>query len=266
MACQKSLDFAAPPGTDAHLSFYWTMDEAGDLNKVDSAAGAVWNATTGNLSPPGKFVNGIQLDCIFVGGVPFFHGLRNLADPTFSFNAATSTGVSVCFWINKTVDQIALPASLFEFNIECHDAGYTIDAELVIFASFAPAAVTDNLTVRHADFSGGPDTSFTATFLPVTGAWHMIAATIDFTAKTLNLYIDGVLVTSMADLGIFHTAPLGDLTLKCDFGAAGNTLTILVDEFLLSLKGALTAAQVLAMFNANAGMTWPTVTAVVPYP
>jgi len=266
MGCQKSLDFDLPPATGAHLSYYWTMDEAADLNKLDSTVGQSWNATTGNLSPPGKFVNGIQLDNVFVGGVPFFHGLRNLADPAFGFDAATSTGVSVCFWFNKTVDQTELPLTLFDFNIECHDAGYAIDAQLIITALFRPSDVANNWQIRHADFSGGPDTSFLHTFLPVTGTWHMIAVTVDLGTQTLNFYIDGSLVQSVPDPGLFHTAPLGDLVLKCSFGTAGNTLTILVDELLLSLKGPLSPTQISNLYNAGVGKTWPNIIPIVPYP
>ena len=168
MGCSKPLDFEAPPAAGAHLSFYWTMDEAGDLNKIDSTVGHAWNATTGNLSPPGKFSNGIQLDCVFVGGPPFFHGLVNGNDPAFAINHATATGLSVCFWINKTVDP-AGPASLWQWFIDCHNPGFTVETELLLFTDFAGL-----MSYRHEDFTNSISVTGTFPFAPVTGTWHMI--------------------------------------------------------------------------------------------
>ncbi len=257
MGCQKSLDFSGPPAADAHLSFYWTMDEAGDLNKVDSTSGTVWTTSTGTSSPPGLFVNGVQLDAQFGS-----HGLGNGNDTAFAFDATTSKGISVWFWFKKTANYGGVAATFFQWFIDCHDNTFTNDAELLIFTSFLGP-----WTVRHRDFTASMDYDAPFVFNPTLGTWHMIGVTIDLVAHTLNSYLDGVLVSTAPDVGLFYTTPKGDITLDCTVVAPfDNTLTVLVDELGLSLKGALNQAQITALYNGGAGVTWPLVQTIVPFP
>jgi hypothetical protein len=97
------------------------------------------------------------------------------------------------------------------------------------------------------------------------GAWHMVACTFDKTVHTLNIYVDGVLSATVADAFVYPDLTNSDFTFKYT-SAAVETADYIVDEFGLSTKGAITAAQVTALFNANAGMTYPTILTVVPYP
>jgi len=268
MACSKELDFALPPGTDAHLSYYWTMDEAGDLDKVDSTSAHVWDTATGTSSPPGLFVNGIELDCVPIFVAPFFHGLQNFADPGFEFPAG-STGVSFWFWIKQTVDPDIpappAPVALFDWFIECHDAPYTTEAQVDLSLGLTNTAAL-NCRLKHNDFTLGNEADVDFTFHPVTGAWHMIAGTLDLTNHTLNLYIDGVLTGSTVDAYNFYVTPLGDSWLKMSFAPGAQSLKVVVDEFGLSLKGALSQSQITALYNGGAGVTWPGVGAIVPFP
>lgn len=267
MGCTKVIDFAPPPSTDAHLSYYWTMDEAADLNKVDSAAAHVWTATTGNSSPPGLFSNGIQLDCAFAGAPPFYHGLTNSADVGLAFDATTSKGISFAFWIKQTTAPVnpELPfGTFFEFSLECHDGPFTVDCGIFIQLSLGSNGSTGGV-IEHNNFTASTTVDNNFTFAPVVGAWHFIVGTLNLVANTLNVYIDGVLVNSVPDAIGFLTAPAGDLLLRYSFGTP-HLGVVIVDEFLLSLKGALSQAQITSLYNAAAGVTWPAVSAIVPYP
>lgn len=267
MGCQATLDFPPPPSADAHLSYYWTMNEAGDLNKVDSSSGHVWNATTGNSSPPGLFVNGIQLDCAFVGVAPFFHGLNNSSDAGLAFNSATSTGITLLFWIKQTTAPVnpELPfGTFFELSLECHDLTFTNDCQLFIELPLNSNGSTASV-VAHDNFTTSSTVINPFNFAPVVGAWHMFAVTLDLVAHTLNVYLDGVLLNSVADNIGFLTAPMGDLLLRYSFGTP-HLGVVIVDELLLSLKGAATPAQITAAYNGGAGVTWPGINAIFPFP
>jgi hypothetical protein len=97
------------------------------------------------------------------------------------------------------------------------------------------------------------------------GSWHMVAATYDKASQTTNVYIDGVLSATIADPFVYP-----DLTNSFwSLGTAnpvGTLASFVCDELGLCLNGALTAAQVTALWNGGAGVTWPTVNTIVPYP
>jgi len=268
MGCQKDLDFDVPPGVGAHLSYYWTMDEAADLNKIDSAAAHSWTATTGNLSPAGLFSNGIQLDCTFVAGFPFYHGLTNFDDLGLAFDSTTATGLSFWFWIKQVVaPNVAPPATFVEMSLQCHDPGYAPnDCSILVSLTLGSANVPEPTSqIIHNNYTDSTSVNQLFTFAPVIGAWHMLAVTLDLVAHTFNIYQDGVLLASVADAIGFLTAPQGDLILKYSYGVVQPGIVV-VDELGLSLKGALSAAQVTSLYNAGAGVTWPNITPVVPFP
>lgn len=277
MGCTKVIDFAPPPATGAHITYYWTMDEAGDLNKVDSAAAHAWPTAGGTSSPAGLFSNGVQLDCGFVGGFPFFHGLQdandplqpNLYDTALAFDATTSKGITVLFWAKQTV---ATSGSIFspsiEWFLECTDPSTFInDAELLItWGSVPPSLDAGKLTLDHEDNTLSNSYVVDTPFAPVIGAWHMIVCTLDLVNHTLNIYIDSVLVATTPDVGNFYTSPAGYMLLRYNFGGGVNTGTVVIDEFMLSLKGAATQAQITAAYNGGAGVTWPAINTIFPYP
>lgn len=243
------------------------MDEAGDLDKVDSAAGYVWDTNTGTSSPAGLFNNGIQIDSTASGVPPFYHGIQNIDSGGLSFDAATSTGVSIWFWIKKTIDAVAPPpVSLLSVFYRCRDVTFTFEASMELLLSYGSTIpASPNANLQHHDVTAGNDYQVLFDFNPAVGGWHMFALTMDRVAHTLNLYIDGVLFGTAPDVGNWYTGTLGTLSIGENTGG-GRTLEAIVDEVGLSLKGALSAAQVLALYNAGAGMTWPTITTVVPYP
>lgn len=267
MGCAKELDFAPPPSTDAHLSYYWTMDEAGDLDKVDSTSAHVWDTATGTSSPLGLFVNGVQLDCVLSFVAPFFHGIQNFDDVGFAFDATTSKGISVWFWakqVDNSLGSISNPS--IEWFLRINDPAFTVDAAMAVRWAFVSPPAAFQAVVEHHDYTLGNDYSTSFAFSPALGAWHMLAATLDLVNHTLNAYVDGVLVATSADVGNVYTAPQGTMLLRYDFGGGVNNGNVVIDEFGLSLKGVLTQAQITALYNGGAGVTWPGVNAIVPFP
>ncbi len=260
MGCSASLDFATSGGT--HLSFYWTMDEAGDANKLDSTVLQSWDTVATTSSPPGLFSNGVELDC-----GPAGHGCNSGNNAAFAFNDVTSKGLSAWFWIKLVTPPTPGDSTFIQFFIECQDSVLPNDSELLLVMTFNPATVPAYTAfVRHSDFLGGNTASTTSiTFNPGIAVWHMVAVTLDLVAQTLNLYIDGALAATVADTYLFRTSDQGHMVLA---GAIPfvHPMVAVADEFGLSLSGALSAAQITGLFNGGVGMTWPQVNTIVPYP
>lgn len=255
MGCTAVLDFAAPPSADAHLSFYWTMDEGGAIDKVDSAAGLSWTLTAGTLADVGLFGNGTGFTPAAFGQ----HGLSIIppASNPITIIQSTSTGLSVWFWIKVLVHG----AGPIRFILDTDNGAHTnlLRSNLVLTA---PA--TGVFGVDHVN-----DTDTAQLFPPnlawAVGAWHMVAFTYNKTAQTLNAYIDGVLVATGADPFVYPDLTDADFSFK-HVSANPEVMDVVIDEFGLSTKGALTQAQVTALYNGGAGVTWPNITPIVPYP
>ncbi len=252
MSCQKVLDFVAPPGADAHMSFYWTMDEGGAADKVDSTAALVWPLVPGTLAAPGLFSNGTDLDPLAFAQ----HGLRLLATPDITITQATSTGLSFWFWI-----KIVSYGTLIRFILDTSDPMHSnlINCNL----SWADA-LNGGFTLSHANDLPGSVQVVSPNLTWSLGAWHMIAWTYNKTAQTLNIYIDGALAATTADTRVYPDLTNSNFTFQeVNFGVG---LEVVIDEFGMSTKGPLTPAQVTSLYNGGAGVTWPAVQAIVPYP
>ena len=99
----------------------------------------------------------------------------------------------------------------------------------------------------------------------VAGVWHMIALTYNKTAQTLNEYVDGVLAATAVDPFVYPDLTDADFSFQY-ISQTPEVLDVVIDEFGLSTKGALTTAQVTSLYNGGAGVTWPNITPIVPYP
>lgn len=254
MGCQATLDFAPPPSSDAHLSFYWTMDEGGVLDKVDSVAGVHWPLRFTAIAAAGLFVNGTDMpNPSIINQDP---GLGVFSSTDITINQATSTGISVWFWVKK------LTAKL--------DGVFTMDTSDVLHTNrfkiaFGPLDGTPVSGVNVEHTNDTDDVSISSPDLTwAIGSWHMIAGTYNKTDKTINVYVDGALAGSTMDAFTYPDLTSTDMTLvNTDFGSVTDGV---VDELGLSTKGALTPTQVTALYNAGAGVTWPNITPIVPFP
>lgn len=247
MACSKLLDFAAPTG--AHMSFYWTMDEGGVLDKVDSTAGLVWPMLAGTTAAPGLFSNGTLIDNKVRG-----LGLTN--SPSIVVTQASSDGISFWYWV-----KIVAYGSVGVFcDLNTSGAG---NNELYTFIRSQDAVTTD-IELFHWNNVDSADI-FSPTLSWALGSWHMVAAAYDKVAKTLNLYVDGSLSATIADPFVYPDLLTSTWFLNSP-NPVGTVPNMVFDELGLCLNGALTATQVTALWNGGAGMTWPSVKTPVPYP
>jgi hypothetical protein len=255
MGCTKEFTLTKSSGA-ASLDFYWTMDEASG-DRVDSVASlhlAQWHAV------PLSAVAGIQglaveIPCQMGG----FLGLFVEADTNITFDAVTAKGISWWFWHKVTAAPTDGAITFFEF--ELYDSMSSNDCRIRTELTYGPGTIS----FEHENFR----TSVTVDSNPVSfsttvGQWHFFCGTLDLVANTLKTYVDGVLVDTVADVAGFDDADNGDFNILTDLGGTPDALKIAVDEVGLSFSGAISAAQVLALYNAGAGVTYPGVTSIVP--
>lgn len=269
MGCSKSLAFAAPTG--AHLSFYWTMDEVAALNKIDSAQSHAWTTQVGSSSPAGLFSNGIQMDCLGGGDTPHCHGLLNNDDASLAVDGATSTGLSVWFWIKEVVAGTNAPpfnVNTVRYAFEFYTADFSSDYFFGGDFSLTPGPNNAGWTLNHENFNGPESYQSTGTFTNNIGDWHFFVGTVDNVNHQLKSYLDGVLIDTQVDTLIQDSTSLAFFFLTASFGPGGigDGFQAIVDELGLSLKGALTQTQITALYNGGAGVTWPAITGIVPFP
>lgn len=257
MGCLQTLDFQTPPVTGAHLSYYWTMDEGGAVPKLDSTVGLAWPLRAGTLAAPGLFSNGTEFSPAAFGG----HGLALLGTPDITINQATSTGVSMWFWMKILAYGGAIGAGVI-LNLDTSDVLHTNRIKLTL-------GFTDALNgLMELDHTNDTDDVFvdTPNLTWNVGAWHMVAITYDKTIPaSLNIYIDGALSATVLDPFTYPDLTNADFFFRNLIQAAGD-MDIVVDEFGLSTKGALTPAQITSLYNSGTGKTWPNITPIVPYP
>lgn len=248
MGCTKALDFVTPV-TGAHLSFYWTMDEAGAADKVDSTVGLHWPLQWGATAASGLFSNGTDM---IPGVVINRHpGLALFGTFAITINQLVSTGISVWFWVKMVV----AGGGGFQFNI---DTSLLHTNRLRITGN--PNGTID---INHTNDTDDVFVDSLAQSWTV-GSWHMVAGTYNKTAQTLNLYIDSILSATIADPFVYPDLTQTDMFL---YNLAFlSPLDMVVDECGLCLNGALSQAQITSLWNGGTGVTWPGVTAIVPYP
>lgn len=252
MGCQATLNFEAPAG--AHLSFYWTMDEAGSANKLDSTVGMAWPLENGASAGVGLFSNGTNCDNPII--LNKHRGLGTFGNLSITINQAVSKGISCWFWI-----QLVSYGGNGEFYMDTSDVAHT-NRFRVLF-SFASGA-SGSMEVGHTNdtddhFADTPNLTWTL------GSWHMVAITYDKVAQTLNIYIDGALSASTADISTYPDLTQTDMELA-NFSTLGAGSDFITDECGLCLNGALTTAQITSLWNGGSGVTWPNITPIVPYP
>ena len=269
MGCSKSLDLSPAAPAGAHLSFYWTMDEGGGANKVDSTVGHVWNMIAGSTAEPGLFSNGTQLDCTGALIAPHAHGLSNVADASLAIDSTVSKGIAFWFWF-----KLITPSSVIGrfirpyFNFEFYSGGFVSDYLLQVRFDLIPGIGTSGWVLEHQDFNGPTDTQSAGTFDLVLGTWHMFAGTFDLVNHTLKSYLDGVLKDTKPDPLIHNTTTQADLWFQNNYAGIdiGNLFNAVVDELGMCLNGVLTQDQITALWNGGAGVTWPGVNAIVNFP
>lgn len=247
MSCQATIPFASPSG--AHLSFYWTMDEASG-DRIDSTASLHWPLLAGTLVTPALYVNGLEINARIRGA-----NLTN--SPSIVISQATSKGVSYWFWVKvNAYGTIPLLCDLLDFATNNWDFLLTlnsIDGATSVLDLFHQKDNTHFVEITSPNLSWA------------LGTWHMVACTYDKPNQTLNIYADSVLVATALDVLVYPDLTSSFWALDTA-NPIGSVPDFICDELGLCLNGAITQSQVTSLWNGGIGVTWPTVTQIVPYP
>lgn len=246
----------SPAVSGAHLSFYWTMDEAGVADKLDSTVGLAWPLEHGAAAGVGLFSNGTHCDPnLFLNQ---HRGLGLFGTGSITIDQSVSKGLSVWFWVKVLAFG---PSGAVWFYLDTSDVLHTNRLRVIISSN---SGVATNIELQH---DNDTDSNFVDT--PVLSwalnGWHLVVSTYDKTAHTLNVYVDGTLSISGPDPSTYSNLTNSDMELA-NITAPAGTMDFMVDECGLCLNGPLTASQVTALWNGGVGVTWPNITPIVPYP
>lgn len=166
--------------------------------------------------------------------------------PAYAYDPAKSTGLTMWFWIN-----IASPSTNTSF------AGAFFGGSGAAFSvgiNTIPGIFGTQLqfSTNHGSKSVGAPI--------VAGKWHFIAVTYDVASNILTGWFDGAaLATAGGGATTFPNATY-ILDLNCSGNNAGNA----ADEIGVNWKSAATPAQIAALYNGGAGVTWPTPQSIFP--
>lgn len=245
-----------PAVSGAHLSFYWTMDEAGVADKLDSTVLLPWPLESGAAAGVGLFSNGTHCDPTLL--LNHHRGLGMFGNANITINQATSTGITVWFWVKVLAFG---PAGGAFYYMDTSDVLHT-NLFKILWGSID--GVSTAFELQHVNDT---DTNFvdTPSLAWAIGGWHLVVGTYDKAAHTINVYIDGTLSISGPDPSVYPDLTNTDMELA-NITTPGGTQDFMVDECGISLKGAASAAQVTALWNGGAGVTWPNITPIFPYP
>lgn len=259
MACNVTLDLSPAGPSGAHLSFYWTMDEGGVANKVDSTVGLVWPLEHAADAGIGLFANGTHCPQVLL--LNQYTGVGMFSNGSVTINQLVSKGISAWFWI-KLVAYGAISATC-RYSMDTSDIAHTNLFEVRM--GFVDA-LNGSATVNHQnDVDTATASSPNLTW--ALGGWHMVAITYDKTpAASLTLYIDGALSATTLDPFVYPDLTTTDMRLDNEFSTPLQGNDIIVDECGICLNGALTPAQITSLYNGGSGVTWPGVKTIVPYP
>lgn len=211
------------------------------------------------------------MDCLGGLTTPNCHGLSIVDDPGLAIDSTTSKGISFWFWAKEVVagtNPFPFTVDTIEFYFEFYTVGFVLDYKLSLILDLKAGVGNAAWNLEHQDFNGPDDFQSTGSFTNTLGAWHMYCGTLDVVNHQLKFYIDAVLMDTVVDTLPLSTTTLGWAYLQAFFGPGGigDAFQAVVDEFGLSLKGALTQSQITALYNGGAGVTWPNITPIVPFP
>lgn len=234
------------------------MDLPSGGGQQDSAAALVWPLFSFGALPPtttGLFANGVE----FTSSTTLGQSLQIGSSAALAVDYTTSPGISFWFWI-KVLSYAA--NGVAKWFIDTSDIAHTSKLNL---AFNCVSAVSGSFSLDHVP-DVGQTVNITGSLNFTLNTWHMIAVTYDKTHQTLNIYVDGALVSSVADTNTYLSFTQADMVFgNRTTGGTGN-MDFVGDEMGLCQSGVLTATQVTGLWNANTGYTWPGVEAIVPYP
>jgi hypothetical protein len=231
---------APPPFTN--LLRYWTLDETGTSDRVDSVNGDHLPAFLNKVSfdeQPGLFGNALHLDTLNPTDTSGGCGLIGLDTPL----VIPDQGLSVAGWF-KVVNPVGAEYSFIELNVQDGiDDNFWMEFWIGGVNGFA-----------GSDFAG---TYGSTSFATTPGEWTFFHFFFDRVNQTMGYSFNNGPETTISSGLVGGTGISYNLVLM-NAGSFPRS-EVLWDEVLVSLGGKLDAAKVNYLFNGGAGRTWPIV-------
>ncbi len=254
IACEKEYTINV---AGVRLDGYWTFDEAvGNGPHLDKVHAMNLPGAAGAQVAAGLYGNAWKFRAVVgnsgVLGSPVFPQLAQ---------STTTKGISYWFW--------------YRLDVASTNASFTAEWKFFFFDTVLLQQMVMDIEISDSNNQAQVslfDTSanlFTAStgnggFTPLVGVWSMLCAVWDRAAATLTLYINGVSVVSVAanaDLIALDSAKMQG-SFFSSFGVDGWIADF--DEMGICVNGAITQAQVTALYNGGLGVTWPQASTIVP--
>ena len=246
--CKKTFIQGVVAAPSPSVLRYWTLDESGMSNRVDSVNGDILTVTSSGLdldAQPGLYGNALHLDNLNPVGVNKGVGLVSPGGDV-PLNT-TGLGFSIAGWFNI----VSLTADYASVLMELDDSGTSDYVTLQLTCGAGAASA-----IKVQDRSGSSFNVPVAPAFPV-GSWAFFHIFWDATTQQAGYSINNGVPTMVGSglvLGSFDNYYFG-------FGCFSNAPTlsseVLYDEVLVMFDGNLTASQLAYLYNGGLGITWP---------
>lgn len=239
------IEVVAPPVVPRW--YYWTLDEAGDVARVDSVAGLILTpgAHMGGgfvslTAAAGKFSNAVRFQNISPVPGDFAQTVGPLVGPYLNQLAHDGTGFSLCFWIKVNSFGTSL--------------GY-VDYKSVVQHGEIALKFTGTFGAYVTCMDDGEAHSEDLTVVMIAGTWYFFHLFYNGTLNKMGYQIDNGAATYASFTPTITAATAGMVSLFQQ--GTGTPNDFLVDETIVRVDTMFTAAQLAYLYNAGAGRTWP---------
>lgn len=243
-AMQCSMQFELDVGTADF--YYWTLDEVGYGNRVDSVDGLVLPAGAhiggGSISltsAAGKFSNATRFENIFPVPGDLQQSVGTYLGPYLPELAHSGTGFSLAFWIK--INSFGTSVGFVDY--------FSNPQHGEILLQFTNAGAF----VRCID-DGGVHLEDLPVAL-VAGTWYFFHLFHDATLNKMGYSINDGAETYASFVPVITASAGGMVTLFQN--GAGTPNDYLTDELIMRVDARLSAAQVTYLYNSGTGRTWP---------
>lgn len=246
VACSKDYTVSVnPPG----VYRYWTMEEAGEVNRVDKYAGDILLPWINHLdfgSSPGLFNNALHVYYLNPVGALGAAGLLSSLSPnrnTWPQAGGNDNGFSVAGWVY--VNAITAKYTYVVLNV-----GTPADLLFVVQMGLGTSSF-----FFYLDALGSSGNIPLAA--PTLGTWIFFHLFFDKTTGKAGLsFNNGAEVQYGAALVCGPTTRYY-LSIQTSFSLPTTASDALWDEVVVSINGKLRPSQLAYLYNGGVGRTWP---------
>lgn len=246
MSVSCSKDYSLKVSRASQFTHYWPFEVwPGPFQDMVSGHFSMRN-NPGIIQGPGLY--GFGLRHTNPANATFFVFPTVNTDLAYTPSAATTAGISFCYWINFTTSHNYDVLLFFDLGVN----NWTLQQYWT--------SATKNFTVL-VDSTLTPSDSFNVVQDMPNGVWHFVCVTLEKSTNAVSLYVDAALIFSKVMSVVFVDTPEGELRGgTTDPGAEDFT----IDEFGLSLNSCFSPATIAWLYNSGAGRTWPQVSGTFP--